>query len=430
MHGRLSTSLLLIACGLVMLAATLMLAVSRTPLGSPLFFVAMGLIAAAYLLALRRVRSLAGTSHRWLLFALLCAVIVRVPLTVAPVGADNDMVRYLWDGRVQRLGYNPYLVVPADPAMTATHTDQTRLMPSRRARTPYPPGAQVFFRLVSTVHETTLGMKLALVGCDLLTIAVLWRWLVATRQNEWLVLVYAWHPLVILEISDSGHIDALATLWIVACAYWLARRRTLLASIAFVLAVATKLLPLVVAPLLWKRIRVRDAAAAAAALAALYLPFTYGTTLPLGAVPNVVAHIRFNSPVFSGIAATAGAQAAAGVALMLALAVAGWARLRLPATEPAAWAWPMAIALACAPVVYPWYLLALTPFLFSTVASPLILWTLSVLPVYIVWNLARHGGRWVVPVWVQVLEYGALAVSLVFSLRRVSSRSEATAELN
>ena len=48
----------------------------------------------------------------------------------------------------------------------------------------------------------------ALVGCDLLTIAVLWRWLVATRQNEWLVLVYAWHPLVILEISDSGHIDA------------------------------------------------------------------------------------------------------------------------------------------------------------------------------------------------------------------------------
>ena len=37
---------------------------------------------------------------------------------------------------------------------------------------------------------------------DALTILVIWRWLRATRRNEWLALWYAWSPLVILEVED------------------------------------------------------------------------------------------------------------------------------------------------------------------------------------------------------------------------------------
>jgi hypothetical protein len=93
---------------------------------------------------------------RRLLFASFAlALAMRVPMAVAPVGADNDMVRYLWDGRVQLLGYNPYLVVPADPSMAHTHTDQTARMPSRHDRTPYPPAAQLFFRLVVAISDST-----------------------------------------------------------------------------------------------------------------------------------------------------------------------------------------------------------------------------------------------------------------------------------
>ena len=97
---------------------------------------------------------------------------------------------------------------------------------------------------------------------------MLWRWLVVTGRSEWLALAYAWNPLVVLEIAHSGHIDALGALWIAASAYWLTRRRTALASIAFVLAVTTKLLPIVLLPLFWSRIRLRDALAGAALFAA------------------------------------------------------------------------------------------------------------------------------------------------------------------
>ncbi len=300
--------------------------------------------------------------------------------------------------------------------MAAMHTDETRRMPSLGTPTPYPPGAQLFFRLIVSIHDSTRTMKFALVGCDLLTILVLWRWLAVTGRREWLVLAYAWNPLVILEIAHSGHLDALGALWIVSSAYWLARRRTALASIAFALAVATKLLPIVLLPIYWRRVRVRDAAGAAALLALLYLAYTRNGVLPFGAVPNVVAHIRFNGPLFRFIAGLATPRGAAAWAVVSGMLVAAWARRRLDADDPTSWAWPMATALAGAPVIYPWYLLYFTPFLFSVATMPLIAWTITVIPAYVVWQLAREGAGWVVPGlvmgWEWVIPLGFAAVLL------------------
>ena len=283
-------------------------------------------------------------------------------------------------------------------------------MPSRHERTPYPPAAQLFFRLVVSVSDSTIGMKLALLACDLLTMIVLWRWLQVTGRSEWLTLTYAWNPLVVLEVAHSGHIDALGALWTVAAAFWLSRRRTQLAVIAFVLAIATKLMPIVLAPLFVGRIKKRDALVGALCLLALYLPFWSSGDLPLGAVPNVVERVRFNSPVFSTLASLTFPRMAAAVALALALSVAAWARWRRPENDPAAWAWPMALAVLCAPVIYPWYLLYLTPFLFSMSTLPLTVWTVSILSVYEVWHQSRHGGRWTTPAWVMVCEFAAVVV--------------------
>jgi hypothetical protein len=351
------------------------------------------------------------------LIALALALSFRLPLAFSPFGPDADIVRYVWDGRVQILGYNPYLVVPADPAMARTHTDETRMMPSLRAHTPYPPAAQLFFRLVVGLRDSSRVMKLAMVACDLMTIVVLWRWLAVTGRSEWLVLAYAWNPLVVLEIALSGHVDALGALWIAASAYWLARRRTALASIAFVLAVTTKLLPIVLLPLYWKRVRVHDALAGALLFVLLYLPFVSGHTLPITALLNLVAHIRFNGPVFKTIAAVTTPQLAAVAAVGLGLLAAAWARFRVDASDPAAWGWPMAIALACAPVVYPWYLLYLTPFLFSSATLPITLWTFTVLPAYTVWHIARVGGRWAVPIPVMIVEYAVPAIAAIVLYR-------------
>ena len=408
------------------LAALIALAVSQAPLGSPLFFALSAVPCVVYALLLRQVLGPmqwddVGSARlpRLLVIGLILAAAFRVPLAAPRVGADNDMVRYLYDGRLQRLGYNPFEVVPADPAVAGTHTEETRKMPSIRARTPYPAAAQLFFRFVVTIWESSRAMKWALVACDLLTIWVLVAWLRETKRSPWLALIYAWNPLVILEVAHSGHIDALGALWIAISAWMLSTGRGMRASIAFVLAVATKLLPIVLVPLYWKRIRVRDAAVAALVLAALYYPFRSAGMLPLGAVPNVVAFIRFNGPVFKWLALTFDPQKAAAVALLAGLGVATWMRFRRTADDPAAWAWPMAVSLAAAPVIYPWYLLYFTPFLFTRAALPLIVWTYSVLPVYIVWHLSKSGHRWFVPAPVVAAEFGIVIVVMVLMVLRV-----------
>lgn len=415
--------------GAATLAAFIVLAVTQATLGSPLFFT---LSAIPFVVYGFLVRELLGGDPpaipaapgarlpRLLIGALLLSAAFRVPLAVSPVGWDNDMVRYVYDGRLQQLGYNPFSVIPSDPAVAGTHDEVTRRMPSRNARTPYPAAAQLFFRGVVTLSEGLRVMKGALVACDLLTIAVLLAWLRSTRRSPWLALIYAWNPLVILEVAHSGHIDALGALWIAVSAWMLSVGRGMPAAIAFVLAVASKLLPIVLVPLYWKRIRIRDAAVAGLVLAALYLPFSSAGLLPLGAVPNVIEHIRFNGPLFRFLAAQFTPQGAAAIAVLAGLAVAVWMRWRTTAADPAAWAWPMAVSLAAAPVIYPWYLLYFTPFLFSRATIPLLVWTYTTLPVYLVWHLSRDGYRWIVPTRVLWFEFGTIiAVILAMIVLKV-----------
>jgi len=106
--------------------------------------------------------------------------------------------------------------------------------------------------------------------------------------------------------------------------------------------------------------------------------------------------------------------------------VASWARWRLDADNPAAWGWPMAIALAAAPVIYPWYLLYVTPFLFGLATLPLTVWTITVISTYVVWHLASHGGRWAVPTVLVTWEYGiAIVVGAVMVWRTFRSMNTA-----
>ena len=419
MHPR----ILIGAGGLAYFGAMIALVITKALLGTVVFFICAAVAVAAFLVVLTLAWRPEPPPRRLFVTAILFAIAFRIPLAVPPVNRDNDMIRYLWDGRVQTMGFNPYAVRPADEGAAVTHTDETRDMPSARQRTPYPPAAQLFFRMVVSLHDSSRAMKLALIACDLLTILVLWRWLAVTGRSEWLTLLYAWNPLVVLEVAHSGHIDALGALWILGAAFWMSRGRTTLATVAFVLAVATKLLPIVLLPLLWKRISMRDGLVGAALFVLLYLPYAAGGTDVLFGIQNVVQHIRFNGPVFRGLALATSPEIAARIAVGLGLLTACWCRWKLRADDPAAWAWPMAVAIACAPVIYPWYLLYLTPFLLTPAVLPLIAWSCSVLLAYVVWEIARTGGRWVVPMPVLVFEYLIVAIAAAWAVWTTRSRT-------
>ena len=89
-------------------------------------------------------------------------------------------------------------------------------------------------------------------------------------------------------------------------------------------------------------------------------------------------------------------------------------------------AWPMAASLLCAPVVFPWYLLWLLPFLTSASTWLIIIWTVSIFPTYVMWHWRILGHPWgALPGWVMLLEYGCVVMTAGIMLSRRITRLNA-----
>ena len=388
--------------------------------GGPYFMASLTLAGISYLLAIREFFATPRFSRRVVVIGLVLAAGWHIEFLRVPSGADDDIHRYVWDGRLQRLGYNPYLVVPSDPAVKGLHTPETRNLNNPDLPSPYPAGAQLFFRAVTAIQESTFALKVAFVVCELAIILVLLD-LLRRKQAAHLVLAFAWNPLLAVEVAGSGHIDIVGALLLLVSAVALVRRRRATAAVGLGLAIAVKLLPVVLVPLYWKRVRIRDAALAAAVVGLLYVPFLNHGRIPIGSLGTYVQSFRFNGPVFAALHRVAPPQLLAGLAVLVGLVTATWLRSAAPEWSPDLFAWPMAASLLCAPVVFPWYLLWLLPFLTSASTLLIILWTVSIIPTYVMWHLRTLGRPWgSLPGWVMLLEYGCVATAgAMIALRRL-----------
>jgi hypothetical protein len=422
--------------------------------GGTYFMASLTVAGIAYLLAIREFFAAPTFSRRVVVIGLVLAAAWHVEFLRQPAGADDDIHRYVWDGRLQRLGYNPYLIVPSDPALAALHTSETRTLNNPDLPSPYPAGAQLFFRAVTAVHESTFAFKVAFVVCEVAIVFVLLDVLRCTRQAAHLVLAFAWNPLLAIEVAGSGHIDIVGALLLLVSAAALVRRWRATAAVALGLAIAVKFLPVVLLPLYWKRIRIRDAVPGAAVVGLLYIPFLNHGRIPIGSLGTYVQTFRFNGPVFAALDRVAPPQLLVGLAVLVGLVTATWLRSTTPEGSPDKgilttedtefhggdatvfplcdsapsvvrsfeFAWPMAASLVCAPVVFPWYLLWLLPFLMSPSTLLIVIWTVSIIPTYVQWHLRSLGRPWgALPGWVMPLEYGCVTIAVaIIALRRIA----------
>ena len=234
---------------------------------------------------------------------------------------DSDLWRYLWDGHVSGHGVNPYLYAPADPALDRLADEGRRLLTEdggvwadirdninyANTQTIYPPLAQGLFRLAHALAPgSVLAMKSLVVVLDLLGALFIALTLHALGRSPFLVILYAWNPLVIKVFAGSGHVDSLLVATLAATIYFLARGARRMGAISFALAVLSKLSPVLLLPIVARRIGWRNTALAGLVLLGGVIPFLgAGATLGEG-FQTFAREWQFNACPFALVSWLAG----------------------------------------------------------------------------------------------------------------------------
>lgn len=229
----------------------------------------------------------AGLSRRALMAVLAVAAVARLAVLLAPPYLSDDINRYIWDGRVQAAGINPYRYVPADAHLAPLRDPAIfpHINRSDYAPTIYPPVAEYLFFLGTRVSESLTAMKATMLALELIALLLLLRLLDAAHLPRSRILIYAWHPLPLWEFAGSGHVDA-AVVMLVVLALWARRREAAwLTGCALAAAALVKFFPAVLFPALYRRWDWKLPAAAAATALIAYLPFLGAGVGVLGFLP-------------------------------------------------------------------------------------------------------------------------------------------------
>jgi hypothetical protein len=378
--------------------------------------------------ALRR----AGARRNVLAVVLVVAALLRLTLLFEPPLHSSDIYRYVWDGRVQAAGINPYRFIPADPALEPLRDGAifSQINRANYAVTIYPPVAQMAFFLFTRVGETLWAVKLGWLALEVLAMLALARLLARLGRPSAELLLYAWHPLPVWETAGDGHVDAgMAALLVLALWAWTARRR--LATGALLAAsVLIKPLTLMALPAFWRPWDWRVPAAFVATAVLVYLPYLGVAGEVVGFLPAYVGEEGMDSGAgfyLLGLvgrlagplsAATSMVYLLAGTALVAALALAAGRDHRIDAATTAGHAQRLLlVGLFVLSPNYPWYFLVLVPLGCLQPWWPALVLTLLGFVLYAAPPIDGHPRTFVVQTILWGCVIAALAIDLYLRLR-------------
>lgn len=201
--------------------------------------------------AAKQARAAKQTGAILLVIVAVFGAVFRTQLVTEPPYLSTDIFRYVWDGRVQAAGINPYRYIPEQAELAHLRDREIYDLINRRdfAHTIYPPAAQAIFFATYRIWPSSLtGFKTAMSLFDGLAALAIALALRRVGLQPARAVIFAWHPLVVWESAHSGHIEAAAMAFLsLATMAWVYEKYTL-TGIALALAVLVKLYPLLLLP--------------------------------------------------------------------------------------------------------------------------------------------------------------------------------------
>ena len=335
------------------------------------------------------------------------AIFFRVVMLFAEPSDDSS--RYVWEGRVQIAGFNPYVDGPLSPSLEPLRNAAWEMVNHKEFAAAYPPGAQLFFRgLAAAGVASLLAWKILFALADLAVVGLVVAWAGASRA-VW----YAWNPLPIFTFAGAAHFDVLMVLPLVGAAWLLDRglransaRLLALSSLLLGLSIAIKLAPIILVPvwffaLGWRRVALLTPALLPLPLLALLYGWPdvdiFASAREFGRVARTNDAVWWLSErfVWPNIAQKNDAYQliAAGACVLLAAAFRhDWKRGAL---------WVLGAVLLLSPALHPWYLTWILPFAAAGGARARA-WVVLSVSIFLYFLLWTQPLPWREPIWLRL----------------------------
>ncbi len=240
-------------------------------------------------------------------FAIGIALLFRLSLLLMTPNLSDDFFRFIWDGLLFAHGHNPFLTSPSafmQSGQTVPGIDPSLYsdLNSQGYFTVYPPVCQFIFGLSAGIWGSNLlaniiSIRIFTLAAEFGTLILLGRTAKLLGFPPSSVLLYAFNPLVIVELTGNLHPESLMIFFLLLAVYLLIRERQVLSALGFALAVGSKLIPLIFLPLLIKRLglakSLRYFAIVGVVVLLLFAPF-----LSLQSVSNFLTSLSLYFQVF------------------------------------------------------------------------------------------------------------------------------------
>ncbi len=391
------------------------------------------LMLAAFVLCLASYLGLPIWNHKSVLLVIIFGLLFRLTGLFSPPYQSEDVYRYLWDAKMAAMGIGPYQYPPNAPQLTEVRDQLYPMVNSKPYITAYPPLSQVLFRACYTLFGARVTpMKALFMLLEFSSVLLAWRLLTMLGRPLDSLYLVAWNPFFIFEFSHSGHSDSAMLLFIYLSIYLLYQKRASWAMVSYAGAVASKLHPALLFPLLLRRTGWKASLVGLAAGATLFVLFFNLSTalLYFGDLRLYFRLFEFNASIhylLRYVGLTAFNQSwdkLTGpylVAVLLAIAIpVGWRfPLRNNLDIMHAGFWIMTADLCLATTVHPWYIswaalalpffpyafmiywtgacfLSYVAYAYHPVSEPRWVLLVEYLPMYglMAWELIRGGPLW------------------------------------
>ena len=190
----------------------------------------------------------------------LFAFILRMVLILSIPALSDDFYRYIFDGQLIKMGLNPYLLTPSELMNSmGTFENSFLVMLYAKMNSPeyfsiYPPLHQIFFFVASLGGENLimniLILRIIIIAFDFLNMFLIYKILIQLDQPIYKVWLYAFNPLVILELTGNLHFEGLVLSGILCLIYFWTKKKPGLSALSWSFSIGIKLTPLMLGPFL------------------------------------------------------------------------------------------------------------------------------------------------------------------------------------